>query len=124
MTKNYSFSADLIFLSFFFRFIFLFSILLFHLFTCCFEKNLPTTSPDKNLTQALRWKQAIFTLTLGHNPLIVRFVSAVRPNLKLENVTFLGQKNEVSTTSIVPYPSWDQGGNHFCVISQAEGDNC
>ena len=31
MTKNYSFSADLIFLSFFFRFIFLFSILLFHL---------------------------------------------------------------------------------------------
>ena len=121
MTKNYSFSADLIFLSFFSD---LFFCLVFYYFTCCLEKNLPTTSSDKNLTQALRWKQAIFTLTLGHNLLIVRFVSAARRNLKLENATFLGQKNEVSTTSIVPYPSWDQGGNHFCVISQAEGDNC
>ena len=40
-------------------------------------------------------------------------MSAARPNLKLENATFLGQKNEVSTTSIGSYPSWDQGGIIF-----------
>ena len=35
---------------------------------------------------------------LGRNQLIVRFVSAARPNLELENPTFLGRKNEVSAT--------------------------
>ena len=38
--------------------------------------------------------------SLGHhNQLIVRFASAARPNLELKNPTFLGQKNEVSTTA-------------------------
>ena len=35
---------------------------------------------------------------LGRNQLIARFASAARPNLELENPTFLGRKNEVSAT--------------------------
>ena len=34
-----------------------------------------------------------------HNQLIVWFASAARPNLELKNPTFLGRKNEVSTTA-------------------------
>ena len=33
------------------------------------------------------------------NQLIVRFTSAAHPNLELENLTFLGRKNEVLTTA-------------------------
>ena len=39
-----------------------------------------------------------YVCQLGSNQLIVWFTSAARPNLELENPTFLGRKNEVSAT--------------------------
>ena len=44
MTKHFSFSTDLIFLSFFSVFFF---CLIFFYFTRCFEKNLPAVSSEK-----------------------------------------------------------------------------
>ena len=36
---------------------------------------------------------------LGCNQLIVRFASAIRPNLEFKNPTFTGRKNDISTTA-------------------------
>ena len=36
---------------------------------------------------------------LGRNQLIVRFASAIRPNLEFKNPTFTGRKNDISTTA-------------------------
>ena len=41
----------------------------------------------------------ILTFNLGHNQLIVPFTSAAYPNLELKNMTFLGWKNGVPTTT-------------------------
>ena len=48
-------------------------------------------------------------LAFGRNQLIVWSASAARPNLELENPTFFGVENEVSTTADI----WLQGRIDF-----------
>ena len=58
------------------------------------------------MIKACKWEEG---KVLGRNQLIFRLVSAARPNLGLENPTFLGQKNEVSATADM----WLQGRIDF-----------
>ena len=52
-----------------------------------------------NITENALEENVCNALSLGHNLLIVQFVSATHPNLELKNLTFLGWKNEISNTA-------------------------